>query len=111
MDNLLTGNSGNNVLTGSSGNDTLDGGTGNDSLMGGSGNDVYRLAQGDGQDVINDSGNTDQILFNSSVAQSTLAIFKTTGGDLQIGYTNKFRRSHYGPKFCHCWPGDRYFYR
>jgi Ca2+-binding RTX toxin-like protein len=86
--NALIGNSNDNVLDSGSGNDDLTGGTGDDSLVGGAGNDIYRFAEGDGQDVINDSGNTDQVVFGSSVAQSMVAVFQTAGGDLQIGYTD-----------------------
>lgn len=88
----VQGGLGNDSITGNSAANTLSGGKGNDTLMGGTGNDNYLFAKGDGVDRVSDFdttlGNLDEITFDSTVSQSTIAIFKTTGGDLQIGYTN-----------------------
>jgi len=105
-DDLVYGGSGNDSLIGYSGNDTfygqdgydtlhggdgadiLNGGTGNDLLKGDAGNDTYQFALGDGQDVINDYSDTDTLVFDNSVSQANVALFMTSDGDLQIGYTN-----------------------
>jgi Ca2+-binding RTX toxin-like protein len=50
----LTGGLGNDVLTGGNGDDTLFGGLGNDTLTGGNGSDLFKLALGDGTDLITD---------------------------------------------------------
>src|SRR5262249_11777833 len=88
----LLGLGGDDTLYGGLGLDTLVGGTGNDWLQGGPGNDVYLFSEGDGQDTVYDYnttvGNSDKLLFDSSVGQSVVAIFKNASGDLQIGYTD-----------------------
>lgn len=56
---VLHGNGGNDTLNGASGDDTLAGGTGNDTLKGGIGGDTYIWSVGDGNDLINEEGNSD----------------------------------------------------
>lgn len=50
----LIGGLGNDVLIGDNGNDILFGGLGNDTLTGGNGSDIFKLAFGDGIDLITD---------------------------------------------------------
>jgi Ca2+-binding RTX toxin-like protein len=85
---VLYGSNGNDSLVAGAGNDQLNGLTGNDTLVGGDGNDTYGFAKGRGQDLIVDSSGTDTTLFGSTVLQNQVAIFKTTSGDLQIGFTD-----------------------
>jgi len=85
---VLYGTKGNDSLTGGVGNDQLNGLAGNDTMVGGTGNDTYGFAKGRGQDVIVDSSGTDAALFGSTVSQNQVAIFKTTSGDLQIGFAD-----------------------
>ena len=65
----LNGGGGQDMLRGQAGNDQLTGGSGDDSLVGGSGADVYIYRAGDGQDRIQDNGNTDgdTLFFNASI--------------------------------------------
>ncbi len=69
----LSGGQGNDNLNGGDGNDRLDGGAGNDSLFGGKGNDRYQLTQLDGgDDTINDSGGSaDVVVFNQGSSSNT----------------------------------------
>ncbi|CAN7688252.1 tandem-95 repeat protein [Mesorhizobium sp. LjRoot246] len=46
------------TIRGFDGNDLLVGGRGDDWLLGGQGNDTYRFAQGDGHDIVEDTGTT-----------------------------------------------------
>lgn len=70
-DDVLKGGLGNDKLYGAEGNDSIVGGAGNDTLFGGLGNDSFVIESNSGNDTIldfnNDSGYTDQIVFNSSV--------------------------------------------
>lgn len=50
----LFGDAGDDLLRGGEGHDTLDGGKGNDTLDGGKGADVFKLASGEGEDLILD---------------------------------------------------------
>ena len=72
-----------NQLEGLGGNDTLTGGAGNDSLAGGAGSDtfVYGL-KGDGNDLISDMQQGDQILVTGLTAQISLL-----SGDVATGLT------------------------
>ncbi|MBV5276824.1 calcium-binding protein, partial [bacterium] len=79
----ITGNTLANYLDGLGGNDTLSGGAGNDSLAGGAGNDtfVYDLS-GNGQDLISDVQQGDQVLVRGLTAQTSLL-----SGDVATGLT------------------------
>ncbi len=88
LDNRLTGNAVANTLTGGLGADILTGGLGADRLFGGLGDDVYRLARGDGADVLTDAdataGNADVLLFDdASVARDQLW-FRQVNNDLEV---------------------------
>ncbi|WP_308368568.1 MULTISPECIES: calcium-binding protein [unclassified Microbulbifer] len=54
----LDGGDGDDILQGGNGNDLLKGGSGNDTLSGGAGSDQYFFGLGDGQDTIDNSGDT-----------------------------------------------------
>ncbi|OGB58099.1 MAG: hypothetical protein A2503_07505 [Burkholderiales bacterium RIFOXYD12_FULL_59_19] len=79
----IKGNDLANQLEGLGGNDTLTGGAGNDSLAGGAGSDtfVYGL-KGDGNDLISDMQQGDQILVTGLTAQTSLL-----SGDVATGLT------------------------
>jgi Ca2+-binding RTX toxin-like protein len=86
--NTLRGGLGNDILDGKSGDDLLDGGPGNDNLNGGEGNEVFG-------DTINESGNTNFILTNTSLTRGTgevdvldnLEVANLTGGSGNNSFT------------------------
>ncbi|MFW6284210.1 MAG: calcium-binding protein, partial [Desulfosalsimonas sp.] len=83
-DDYLEGGAGDDTLMGGSGNDQLGGGTGNDTLLGGPGDDMYVYADGDGHDVIdNTGGGNDGIFFSNGLTEDRLA-FTREGQDLLI---------------------------
>ncbi len=84
----LEGGEGDDQLFSDVGNDILLGGTGNDQLMGGKGDDTYRYGQGDGDDLINDAGGHDSLLFDEGITRDDLR-FKRAGNDLQITFLAK----------------------
>lgn len=51
---IVEGTSGDDKLSGGDSNDTIQGGAGNDTLSGGAGTDLFRIARGEGHDVILD---------------------------------------------------------
>jgi Ca2+-binding RTX toxin-like protein len=84
----LEGGDGSDTISGDAGNDTLVGGAGNDTLTGGRqgannglGNDTYVFGKGSGQDSIDDkdtsAGNTDRIVYDSSVSASEVQATRT----------------------------------
>lgn len=84
-DDTIVGGAGADTLYGGLGNDSLDGGTGNDSLEGGDGSDIYVYLAGDGSDVVNDTGpsqDTDRIVF-ADIA-STAVTYTSNGPDLMV---------------------------
>jgi Ca2+-binding RTX toxin-like protein len=101
---FLNGGGGNNILQGGAGNDslyadyynnvandgnnTLVGGIGSDLLQGGGVSDTYQFSKGDGQDTIIDGGGSDKVLLDNTIAKANVALFQTSAGNLQIGYTN-----------------------
>ncbi|WP_039907613.1 calcium-binding protein [Candidatus Regiella insecticola] len=94
----LEGGEGDDQLFSDVGNDILLGGTGNDQLMGGEGDDTYRYGQGDGDDLINDAGGHDTLLFDEGITHNDLR-FKRAGNDLQITFlakdTDRITVKHY----------------
>jgi Ca2+-binding RTX toxin-like protein len=91
----LFGGEGNDTLSGGVGDDTLDGGTGTDRLTGGQGSDTYRLARGDGADIVveNDAtlGNTDVAQFLAGIGVDQIWL-RHVGNSLEasiIGTTDK----------------------
>ena len=84
-DDFIMGDGDFDYIASGAGDDTLYGGPGNDTLEGGSGNDIYGFGSGEGKDVIFDTSGTDRIELASS-SKLDLALFKTTSGDLQIGW-------------------------
>jgi len=98
------GSTGNDFIQGGAGHDLLRGGAGDDYLIGGPGNDSYLFDAGDGADTINnyDPSGFDRILFGSSVATDSIAIFRN-GDHLILGYGNNDRitvNNHFcGPDF------------
>ncbi|KVP17154.1 hypothetical protein WJ84_02420 [Burkholderia ubonensis] len=85
----LIGGALNDVLNGGAGNDVLIGGKGNDLLIGGTGSDTYKLARGDGQDVIDNTtpdttpGKSDTVQYAADIASDQLW-FSHVGNDLQV---------------------------
>ena len=66
------------------GDDSLAGGPGNDQLLGGSGNDTYQFNRGDGQDTIQDtSGTADLLGFGTTINPLDL-ILSRQANDLRI---------------------------
>ena len=63
--NSIIGGKGVDTLNGGDGADTLKGGVGNDILSGGSGDDVFLVADGEGNDVINDYTTGDKVKLTS----------------------------------------------
>ena len=73
------------TLFGGAGNDTLGATAGNDLLYGGVDNDNYILGATGGVDIIYDeSGTSDSIQFNTSVASTDVQYLTQGGNDLQI---------------------------
>ncbi len=69
----IDGAAGKDTILGGDGNDTLVGGKGNDSLTGGAGADVFVYNKGDGNDIIVDYEEDDQIVFNSDTVNKIAA--------------------------------------
>lgn len=91
----LNGGEGNDTLIGGADSDTLIGGKGNDKLIGGLGDDTYRLARGDGADIVveNDAtlGNTDVAQFLAGIGADQIWL-RHVGNSLEasiIGTTDK----------------------
>ena len=80
-----TGNALGNIITGNAGDNIINGAGGDDTLLGGLGNDTYRFGDGDGHDVVTDTGGNDTIKFDSTVSESD-ATFTQSGNDLIIHY-------------------------
>ncbi len=91
----INGNMGNDLIRGGQGNDTIRGGQGNDSLygdldndtvMGDLGDDTYYFAQGEGMDVVEDSGGYDTFLCSAHAgrARPRLLSWSKTGVDLLL---------------------------
>jgi hypothetical protein len=79
----LSGGDGDDTLIGGLGNETFRGGDGNDSVVGakgadtaylGDGNDSFRWDPGDGSDVIEGQGGTDEMVFNGAAAAETVSM-------------------------------------
>src|SRR6202000_2972619 len=81
----IFGGTGADSIFGNGGQDTISGGQGNDYISGGGDDDVYIFANGDGQDVLADAGGNDTIVFDSSVAVSSVS-YSQSGNDLIIHY-------------------------
>ncbi|MEW8227865.1 MAG: calcium-binding protein [Candidatus Thiodiazotropha endolucinida] len=89
-DDQLAGGEGNDTINGNEGDDLLIAGQGSDTLIGSYGNDVYRLALGDGNNVINNqdwSGaeSHDKIEFDIGITPDNVALTRS-GYDLVIEY-------------------------
>jgi Ca2+-binding RTX toxin-like protein len=125
-DDYLIGGAGNDHLYGdetyggnanTSGDDVLDGGAGNDHLVGGYGSDTYLFGRGDGQDTINNDGNSygtpdplttklDVLRFKEGVAASDVSlarigadlVLKINGSTDQITIRNYFTDDGLSPR-------------
>ncbi len=85
---ILQGLAGDDMLEGNKGNDTLVGGPDADYLEGGAGDDIYIFNQGDGQDVIIESGGEqDTIRFGEGIAPEDIT-FSRSGSDLVLNSNN-----------------------
>ncbi len=89
-DDTLTGQGGDDLIISGEDNDTLAGGEGADVLYGGAGNDSYEFARGDGQDMIVDraeqediEGGADEVRFKTGIAVSDIVLGRS-GDDLVI---------------------------
>jgi Ca2+-binding RTX toxin-like protein len=90
-DDTITDNAGNNYLDGGAGNDTItgrgtfNGGTGNDVLNATVGNsdDTFLFNLGDGQDVINNNGGKDRIIFGKDVTPEMIS-YRREGNHLVV---------------------------
>ncbi|AEP10089.1 hemolysin-type calcium-binding repeat family protein [Micavibrio aeruginosavorus ARL-13] len=84
--NYLYGESGTDTIWGSNGVDHIYGGADNDNLNGRLGADQYYYAQGEGDDIITESGKTDiDILnFDSSIEASEISYIRVGNTDLKI---------------------------
>ena len=100
----INGNAGNDWLNGNMGNDTVRGGAGNDTVYGGIGNDElwgdtdddflsgdlgddrYNFAEGDGHDVIDETGGMDTLVCAASSGRPRARILAWVqlGSDLQL---------------------------
>lgn len=88
---LLVGGEGNDSLWGDDGSDILIGGLGNDYLNGGKGGDIYRIARGDGKDIIDDDdstpGETDTVEFTDLRPSDITDVLRMNDGwDLVLRY-------------------------
>ena len=81
---VLSGDGGDDSLDGGAGADTLIGGTGSDTLNGGSGNDCYRLAWGDGIDLIVDSQGSDQIQLAADIRPDQITLQRPSSTDTDL---------------------------
>ena len=81
----LRGQEGNDRLFGDAGDDILIGGAGNDVLNGGLGNDAYYYYLGDGQDTIDQTGGSDDVLWlmDTGITQDRIG-FSKEGNDLIV---------------------------
>jgi trimeric autotransporter adhesin len=99
-DEILSGGAGNDLLDGRFGNDILIGGTGNDRLSGSGGDDIYRIARGDGQDIISDfasfftgRGGLDTVEFAADIRPAEIILTKANSGqDYIINFENSDQR-------------------
>ncbi|WP_272493077.1 calcium-binding protein [Atopomonas sediminilitoris] len=83
---VLQGGDGDDILIGGAGDDSIAGGKGNDVLDGGNGKNSYFFAKGDGQDVISDAYESDEItIYVSDLSLDTL-VFRRAGRNLQISF-------------------------
>ncbi len=84
---VLTGGRGDDRLEGQPGDDVLIGGVGNDELDAGDGADVYRIARGDGEDRIVDSGQDlaiDRVVFAEDITAGEAQFTRKVNGDLVV---------------------------
>lgn len=99
-DETLSGGAGNDLLDGRFGNDILIGGIGNDTLSGSGGDDIYRIARGDGRDIISDfasfftgRGGTDTVEFAADIRPEEIILTKANSGqDYIINFDNSDQR-------------------
>ncbi|WP_444907688.1 calcium-binding protein [Microbulbifer sp. SSSA008] len=79
----LDGGDGDDAIEGGDGNDLLRGGAGNDTLSGGAGSDQYFFGLGDGQDTIDNTGDTGTttIAFSEEIDSNDIQVIRS-GNDL-----------------------------
>lgn len=73
-DDLMLGGAGADTFVGGDGDDFVDGNRGDDLALLGAGNDVFVWDPGDGNDVIEGQGGTDEMLFNGSGSNENIDI-------------------------------------
>ncbi|MDA0781250.1 MAG: putative Ig domain-containing protein [Rickettsiales bacterium] len=86
----INGTSGSDILYGTSRDDIINGYSGDDTIYGGEGNDTYVFNQGDGQDIIDETGaysNMDVIRIGNSINSSEV-YHEKIGNDLVINFIN-----------------------
>ena len=96
----LAGAAGDDRLEGGNGNDSLSGGLGADTLIGGRGNDTYHFSSGDGQDVIDNVGGGNDILYFEDITFNQVAsglmksgnslVLQVSGGSDSVTIQNFF---------------------
>lgn len=87
--NLIFAYNGNDTINASSGilttqGSVIDGGLGNDIINSSTGDDEFLFERGDGQDVINDAGGINTIVFGPTVGANDV-IYQVVGNDLYVG--------------------------
>jgi VCBS repeat-containing protein len=82
-DNYLYGKNGRDIIEGNGGNDTISGGKGSDLLKGGSGDDRYLFSKGDGIDMVIDTGGSDTIVLDETIAVEDV-IIRSDGTDINV---------------------------
>ena len=90
-DDSLWGRSGDDKLYGGSGEDRFDGGHGADQLWGGSGDDIFHFDRGEGDDIVKDFKNNDDVIqfdnfANLTDVASALAFATESGGDVLFDF-------------------------
>ena len=84
---ILHGYEGNDQIHGNLGNDRIIGGEGDDLIHGGAGADVYVYDLGDGNDIVNTTGDSiglDAIEFGAGIGRQDVTISRTRDGDLHV---------------------------
>ncbi len=76
FDDIITGSAGTDRLEGLAGNDILTGGLGNDALFGGDDSDRFIWSAGDGFDMIEGGGGSNDLVFNGDAAPGATNVFR-----------------------------------
>ena len=80
-DDVLYGGAGDDFLDGGQGDDIIDGGAGDDVLIGGQGDDTFVFRAGDGNDIILDFGEQDELRFEGPEFSAENFTINSNGDD------------------------------